>query len=286
MESRMRSKRESITKLRISDTDHAVGSLEIQGVWESIRIHKVCKGLPDQEVSGLCIGMTKSGSRRIRSEEVSFGIKAHFSEGCIGNSKVQAEACRSDRNGRVVYVDWLRDGKRRGDKGIGISRRFHIVDEICLEVATDFQDGLCSRQLKKTVVLRIQRHVIEASGCDGILRELLIAGCSTTNIRGGGAHARRFRGLNGAILLRCRGSRGRCSLTWWRLDFGAFELIDFRLHFGHLGLHLIDEFSKSLCLVGRGLRLGHSICRDHRRQQKNGRNERKFLYFHLAPPGS
>ena len=173
-----------------------------------------------------------------------FHIKANFSDLCIGNPEVQAQACGADGNGGVIYASWLGDGKRRRNERIGVSRRFQIVDEICLKVAADFQDGLCSRQLKKSVVLGVKRHVIEASGCDGVLRKLPVTGRGFANMRGGGADARRFRGLNGAILPREGAVEGvGCGLSWCYLCFRAFKPIDFRLHLGHLRLHLLDKFS-------------------------------------------
>jgi hypothetical protein len=75
-----------------------------------------------------------------------------------------------------------------------------------------------------------------------------------------------------------------CSLTWWRFDFGAFELIDFRLHLA-IWLHLIDELSKSLCLVGEAWDWPTAVA-GIIAASKNGRNERKFwifIWFLLVP---
>jgi hypothetical protein len=62
-------------------------------------------------------------------------------------------------------------------------------------------------------------------------------------------------------------------------------LVDFRLHFGHLRLHLFDEFPQLQSLVVRGLRLRQRLRRDNPSQEKSGgKNVNCFRLHDFSPP--
>ena len=71
---------EAIADLRIANGDLAVGTLEVQRVRSGIGILKVGKGLADQEVLGLGVGMPQARRGGVGAEEIGFHVETNIAQ--------------------------------------------------------------------------------------------------------------------------------------------------------------------------------------------------------------
>src|SRR5579871_194405 len=229
----------TVSGLRRTHAKARVRPLEVKRVRRGIRIQKVRRRLPHQNVVYLGIEMTQPRRRgTIAPEEIELHKHPRSSPTSYRSSKVCRNAALANARTEIVRARSLWNRYRRRNKRVRHAGRPRVKNKIAHDPPIDTQHGLRTWQNKKSWIRGLQRSVVETRFGLRVFREGLI-------VRSLLAHG-------GPLLFRRQRHR-----RWQRrqssLDSSRLHRRGYRLHI----LHCVGKLVLSAHRIQLSLNLDH-----------------------------